>query len=72
MSVKIELFGRTSPRTSLKMSENVEMLVLVSENLKRLKKLNLQVGNHLAPASEVARGLTLPFYNWQTMPFLKW
>jgi hypothetical protein len=27
---------------------------------------------HLAPASEVARGLILPFYNWQTITFLKW
>jgi hypothetical protein len=26
----------------------------------------------LAPASEVAGGYTIPFKNWQTMPFLKW
>jgi hypothetical protein len=24
------------------------------------------------PASEVAGGHTIPFKNWQTMPFLKW
>jgi hypothetical protein len=26
----------------------------------------------LAPVSEVAGGHTIPFKNWQTMPFLKW
>jgi hypothetical protein len=26
---------------------------------------------HLAPASEVAGGLILPFLNWQNMPFKK-
>jgi hypothetical protein len=26
----------------------------------------------LAPVTEVAGGQTIPFFNWQTMPFLKW
>jgi hypothetical protein len=40
--------------------------------LTRLRRKTPPRLGHLAPASEVVRGLIVPFYNLQTMPFLKW